>query len=378
MLDLATLRAAFSVVALTLAVLIYLITFRSTHSAYSAWWCTAIALFLTGSAAYLLDGSPLQQWANPLGNTLLVMGAVSVWAGARSLRTSGPRMWQLVLGPILAFAASAADNPASNYWSGDPVFLALMSLLIGLSCWELWRLAPDYTRIRRPMAWVSGFLAVFYLCRWVAFITGGPTSQVYRAFFGSEVTTLLTMMLLVAASFSMAALSTEQATKDLRARATQDGLTGLLNRTGFLDLAANEVRRLRRAGTTGSLILADLDHFKDVNDQHGHAAGDSVLQAFAAACTGAVRSTDLVGRYGGEEFIILLPGAGTDQAEAITGQISLSLQAMPAREDLRWPTVSYGITPIHAAGGLETMIASADAALYHAKSGGRDRAVRAD
>ena len=113
---------------------------------------------------------------------------------------------------------------------------------------------------------------------------------------------------MVVASFTMAELSYEQQTQDLRARATVDGLTGLLNRTAFLDLAEDELRRLNRASTTASLILADLDHFKAINDEYGHSAGDTALQAFADACMSTVRSTDLVGRYGGEEFIILLPG----------------------------------------------------------------------
>ena len=120
----------------------------------------------------------------------------------------------------------------------------------------------------------------------------------------------------------MAELSFEQLTQDLRARATVDALTGLLNRAAFLDLAENELRRLRRSRTTASLILADLDHFKSINDEFGHSAGDTALQAFARACAGTVRSTDLVGRYGGEEFILLLPGVTPERAREITADIS--------------------------------------------------------
>lgn len=133
----------------------------------------------------------------------------------------------------------------------------------------------------------------------------GPRSPVFLAYFGSAVTTLGNMALIVVVSFSMAALSNEQLTRDLSTRATRDGLTGLLNRAEFLRLATAELRRRSRTGTPVSLILADLDHFKTVNDRYGHTAGDSALQSFAAACMDSVRSTDLVGRYGGEEFILL-------------------------------------------------------------------------
>ncbi|MFD1213846.1 diguanylate cyclase [Arthrobacter sp. GCM10027362] len=378
MLDTATLRVAFAAVALTLLVLFYLVSFRRTRSAYSAWWCAAIALFLAGSSAYLLNGTSHQVWANPLGNILAVLGAAGVWAGARSLRAAPPRIWQLAAGPAVVAAASAVDHPGSNHWAGGPFFLALMSLLIGLSAVELWRLPPAYTRLQKSLALAAGFVAVYYFGRCIIFITDGPLGHVFTAFFGSAPTTLLTMMLLVVVSFSMAALSNEQVTRELRARATQDGLTGLLNRTGFLDLAADELRRLDRTGTAGSLVLADLDHFKEVNDRHGHAAGDLALRAFAAACTATIRSTDLVGRYGGEEFILLLPGAEPDQAEALVQQISLSLAATEPLQGFRLPTASYGIAAAGpGSGDLEAVIASADAALYRAKSQGRNRAARA-
>jgi len=376
MLDVASLRVAFAMVALALLVLFYVVTYRRTRSAYSGWWCAAIALFLTGSSAYLLNGTVHQVWANPLGNVLAVLGTGCVWAGSRTLRTAAPKPWQLAAGPAVVAVASALDHPANNNWSGGPFFLALVSLMFGLSAAELWRLPRGYTRFQRALALAAGFLALYYCGRCAAFIVDGPDGLVFRAIFGTAPTTLLTTILLVVVSFSMAALSNEQVTRELRARAAHDGLTGLLNRTAFLDLAAEELRRMERAATPGALILADLDHFKCVNDSYGHAAGDLSLRAFADACTGAIRSTDLVGRYGGEEFILLLPGAGTDQAQAIAGQISRSLRAVQTPAGFPLPTVSYGIAPV-AHGDLDGAIAAADAALYEAKAQGRDRAVLA-
>ena len=377
MLDTATLRVAFGVVTVTVFALFYLVTFRHTRSAYSAWWCAALILFSTGSAAYLFDGTIHQRWANPLGNALLVMGSAAVWAGARSLRTVRPKAWLLTAGPGVTLVASLLDNPASNDWSGGAVYLGMMSLMIALASGELWLMEPSSSRIQRPMALASGLLAAYYLCRWMVFVAEGPRSPVFLAYFGSAVTTLGNMALIVVVSFSMAALSNEQLTRDLSARATRDGLTGLLNRAEFLRLATAELRRRSRTGTPVSLILADLDHFKTVNDRYGHTAGDSALQCFAAACMDSVRSTDLVGRYGGEEFILLLSGADADHAEEKTTEISRRLEAMQASGGLRLPTVSYGIASSGPGNGeLKAMIAAADAALYRAKSMGRNRAVR--
>ena len=378
MLDIATLRVALAVVDLTLLLLFYFITFRRTRSAYSGWWCLALLLFLSGNAAYLMDGTPHQVWANPLGNVLLVAGAASIWAGARSLRTSVPKIWYLAAGPAITAVASVLDQPATNVWSGGPAYLGFMALLIGLGCRELFLLDRHFSRVHLILAVGSAILAAFYLGRFTVFVLEGPDGAVFLTVFGSVPMTVCSAVIMVVASFTMAELSYEQRTQDLRARATVDGLTGLLNRTAFLDLAKDELRRLTRARTPASLILADLDHFKGINDEYGHSAGDSALQAFADACTSTVRSTDLVGRYGGEEFIILLPGVTQERAGQIASDISARLQESASPVIPRLPTSSYGIAST-APGrvDLDAMIASADAALYRAKTLGRDRSVLA-
>lgn len=376
MLETTTLRVAFGVIAFTLFILFYSVTFRRTRAAYSRWWCIALALFLVGATLYIFDGSAQQVWANPLGNSMLVAGAGSVWAAARSLRTAPPKPWLLLSAAAVTAVASALDNPAVNDWSGGPVFLAMMCLMFTLASSELIRLKRGFSDVQLPLAAASGLLAVFYFSRCIVFVAVGPRDPLFLGVFGSEVTTLVNMVLLVAVSFSMAELSSEQAAKDLSARANRDGLTGLLNRQGFLDLAADELRRGNGDGTV-TLILADLDHFKAINDTYGHSAGDSILQAFATACRSTVRSSDLVSRYGGEEFVILLPDTGADRAQEIASEISRLLRVAELPDGITHPTVSYGIASVrNGEPDLGKMIASADAAMYEAKANGRDTVVR--
>jgi len=379
LLDTATLRVAFGLMALVLGLLFYFSAYRITRSPYSGWWCLALIFFLAGSAAFLLDGTAHQWWANPLGNVLLVHGGVAVWAGARSLREVRPRRLLFTGIPLVTLVASALDNPATNTWSGGPVFLGAMSLTVGLASRELWRLEPGYSRVRVPMAAAAGGLSAFYFGRLVFFLLEGQDGPTFVTYFGSEVTTLVTMVMLVVVSFSMAALSTEQQTRALRMVATRDDLTGLLNRKAFMEIAAEHLSDPAVTRATGALILADLDHFKAVNDTYGHAAGDAALQAFAAACQDTVRTTDLAGRYGGEEFVLLIPGASADRAERIADAISQRLADSAHRDGPRMPTVSYGIATYDAGTpGLDALIASADAALYEAKSQGRNRSARSD
>ena len=158
--------------------------------------------------------------------------------------------------------------------------------------------------------------------------------------------------------------------------ATTDQLTGVLNRQTSLRLLAGEVERARRHGLNLSVALADIDHFKRVNDTYGHAAGDTVLHHVAQLLQSAVRSSDAVGRYGGEEFVIVLP-----ETEAEDGQIvAEKLRRAVAQAPIKLPdgtelvvTLSIGV-----AGGagsdlrLDTLAHDADAALYAAKSLGRD------
>lgn len=378
-LDTTTLRIAFALMALVLVFLFYFSAYRVTRSPYSGWWCVALVFFLLGSACFLLDGTPQQVWANPVGNVLLVEGGVAVWAGARSLRTVPLEKWVFAVFPLVTLAASVVDNPATNTWSGGPVFLAAMSLTIGLASRELWRLEPGYSRVRIPMAAAAGGLSVFYFLRWVVFLVEGQNGPTFVTVFGSAVTTLVTMVLLVVVSFSMAALSSEQQTRALRVVATRDGLTGLLNRKAFLDLAAEQLADRATAGGTGVLVLADLDHFKRVNDTYGHTAGDRVLQSFAQACTATVRSTDLVGRYGGEEFVLLVPGASLDRAERMAQEISRRLAETSAGAGVVMPTASYGIAVYdERSSDLDEVIEAADEALYRAKSLGRNRTARSE
>jgi diguanylate cyclase (GGDEF)-like protein len=388
MLDTASLRVAFAVVALTMLALFYFVTYRSTRSAYSAWWCAALAGFVFGASLYLFNGTVNQVWANPLANTLVVLGAGAVWAGARSLWSSAsPPWWQIVVVPAVVGVASVVDDPASNIWAGGPFFLGGMWLLLGMASLELGRQeractpgptsdSVTYRLALRSMTVGCGLVAVYYLGRWIVFLTVGWTHPLFSVYFGGQATTLISTVLLATVSFSMSTLSNEQQTAALRETATRDGLTGLLNRAGFLRLAGEEVARMRTSRGTAQLILADLDHFKQINDEQGHAAGDRAIATFADACRAAVRSTDLVGRYGGEEFILLLAGATPDRASEVIDAIDLAMKQASTNDQVRLPTVSYGIATLEGGGDLQRTIEYADSALYRAKAGGRNRSAR--
>lgn len=159
--------------------------------------------------------------------------------------------------------------------------------------------------------------------------------------------------------------------------ARTDSLTGLWNRGWFMDLARRELARARRASTSLSLIMVDADHFKRINDTHGHEAGDDALRCLARVLSVSVREEDLVARLGGEEFVVLLPGAELADALAVAERIRTAIRkcGVSCRDGACFSlTVSLGVAHSQAArDSLEHMLRCADAALYAAKNAGRDR-----
>jgi len=374
-LDTLSLRVVLGVVTVILC-LLFFASFRQTRSPYSGWWCLSLVAFLAGNVAYLLTGTPHQVWADPLGNALVVFGAFSIWAGARSLRLLPTRSWYIIAAPAITAVASVLENPASNEWSGGLVYLALMAVGMGLATRELALLEPRSSYINRSLTVGAGILAAYYLVRWPVYLIEGPDGPDFRTYFSPAVTSLLIIGLLVTVSFSMTALSNAQLISGLNEQANRDSLTGVFNRRAFMELAAREVQRMDATGTASTLIMADLDHFKALNDKHGHAVGDAAIQAFASAAVASIRSTDLVGRYGGEEFLILLPGAEQETGEVIASVISRALAAAPTPPGVVYPTVSYGVAASAIADAdLSRMVEAADAALYKAKALGRNQVV---
>lgn len=159
--------------------------------------------------------------------------------------------------------------------------------------------------------------------------------------------------------------------------ATRDDLTLLVNRRHMNELLAYEKLRHDRKGHTLCLALLDIDWFKRVNDTHGHAAGDQVLRAFADQALGAVRNTDVLARWGGEEFLLMLPDTELQSASHVLARIQARVAASaPLGADADWRlTFSAGLTAARAGEPIAEAIARADRAMYAAKAAGRDRTI---
>lgn len=161
----------------------------------------------------------------------------------------------------------------------------------------------------------------------------------------------------------------------LRREASRDGLTSLWNRKAILGILERELLRAERDRTPVGLIMIDVDHFKAVNDSRGHAAGDAVLRIIASGIAAVVRPYDSVGRYGGEEFLIVAPGCGIAETWELAERVRLHVAGcnIMAGGSSVQVSLSLGIATADASEGIEKLLQDADAALYQAKNSGRNR-----
>lgn len=190
-----------------------------------------------------------------------------------------------------------------------------------------------------------------------------------------------TVVGLVLGTLGLVLLASDRMRRRLEHLARHDSLTGLLTRNGFAALAAQSLATARRERTPVGFLLADIDHFKAINDGYGHQAGDAVLAAVAHALRDASREIDLVSRFGGEEFAVLLPATDVSQALQIGERLrqqmaaaSVEIEGMTLRA-----TISIGVASLPAAeASIERLYREADAALYRAKQRGRNRVEACD
>ncbi|WP_062388517.1 GGDEF domain-containing protein [Demequina iriomotensis] len=384
MLDPLTLRVALAAVAATLLVLSYVGVYRRDRSRYSAWWTASLVTSGVGTALYLFNGTDAQVAANPVANILSALAAACTWGAARSLSGRATPWRAVAVGPTVTVLMSMLEHPSTNVWAGNAALFVSMATYLWLAAFEMRRVSRErresggrYAGSRADRATVVlGIgvcaLAAFYTLRALLYLVVGPHDPVFAWTVGTTQTTIALIIALVVVTFTMSEMSLAESVFDLEIRATSDPLTGLWNRAEFERRASARVAARRGRST---MVVADLDHFKSVNDAHGHEAGDRALEAFASAVRHAMGPRDIAGRVGGEEFALLL---ATSDVQVATARVEALRREYgeagdPAAPD--FPTVSYGVTVVAEGDDLASALRRADAAMYRAKREGRDRVV---
>ncbi len=384
--DIETLRLIEFLLGMGVFALMYLGTYRISRAPYAGWWSGAMVAAGLGLFLHVV-GDPGGPVVAAGGSALRVLGASCTWAAVRSLHGTRTPWWLLVPVPIAVAGFSLVEsNDGIAYEDGFAQILGT-GFFMTLTAWSLWRLLQKRSLGRGvgalhtarvavvAVAVSSSLLAAFYAVRVLIHLADGTDSTLYRFWLGPEAAVIGVIMWFAVVIYSVAELSNLENSLQWRERATRDELTGLLTRGAFTELAADRLVHEGRGGRRLMLAVADFDHFKSLNDTHGHAEGDRALRAFGQACRELLRDDDLAGRLGGEEFGLLLPAAHVDVVVTVCERVAAAVEREYAEGPIMAPTMSFGVTVAEAGVPFDALLARADAALYRAKEEGRDRIV---
>ncbi len=223
MLDPLTLQIVFALTALVSAVLFYT-SYRVTGSHYSLFWTLALLFLMAGGAVYILQGTPAQAVALPVGDALSAVGLGFAWCAARSLRLRRLSVWAFIAPGLLVAVATAVDDPASDVTAGATVRYATFAVLFALTAREVWKVEAQFSRVRWSLLAAASILAVYYAARFVIHIIGPSAGEVLNAVATEAFATLVTEISLITVSFGMVAISHAELESRLRATAKTSAL----------------------------------------------------------------------------------------------------------------------------------------------------------
>jgi diguanylate cyclase (GGDEF)-like protein len=341
-------------------------------------WGLAHVVAAAGILGLMLGVALHEQLWSAVGGILLCTQSSLIWKAARDLDDRRTPFGMVFIGAAVMLAAGAV-----------PLLRAVITT-IGLTCAGVYNSAATISlwqgRSERLIArWaLTAFVAEHSLALWIGMLStlSGSTGQdavpPIMSLFGFIY--FESIVFAFGTALFVVMLIKERSEATILAAAQIDGLTGIANRTAFMDQAARSLARCRRHGAPIAAVMFDLDYFKSINDGHGHATGDAVLKKFCEVAAAALRPYDLMGRVGGEEFAIVMPGCSIEaafaRAERIRNGFADHCRSVADRQVNA--TVSGGVAVDEAsAGTVEALLATSDAALYEAKAAGRNRVKRA-
>lgn len=350
-------------------------------------WALAMGCEAVGWLFAAMRGPIPDTWSVVLTNLALVVAQAIKLAAIYRYRglPSWPH-WQGIL-PVLAMLLLLASLPAADYRGrllyGSLIYAAQMILIARALRYDTdsrggraWWLIYGATVAVLPIM----VLRIIFALESPPDLTLPPLSLSPNPMQIVVFVGLIALNLLGALGFIL--LGKERVERDIRELAMLDGLTGILNRRAFMDRAEQEMAKALREHSPLSLLMLDIDHFKRINDQFSHAAGDAVLVEISQLVTNRLRKQDTLGRYGGEEFCILLPATDGAGAQLVAESLrkTIAETVLPLDKAATSVTVSIGVSVCqmecdNCSLDLKQILADADRALYQGKSAGRNRTV---
>jgi diguanylate cyclase (GGDEF)-like protein len=342
------------------------------------WWvggamAYALGYALTGFRGWIWNG-----WSVVLASTLITLGLGCFAVALRQFSGCPERRARLAL---LVAANLLISLAFALVWPDERLRHGLTHLVLILVCLACVRAIYRPGHAASPSEHVAGFyllVALLLLCaRMVSVLAfDAPVRDIFVVTPLSVLVYVFAGLLPVVGTIAFLLMCTERSQRDLQRSARLDYLTGIYNRGAIEDLASAMISSAQRHGIPLSLMVVDIDHFKRINDDLGHAAGDKALAETVQMIRGLLRSEDLIGRLGGEEFVVMMPDTdavqGRNAAERLRGAVETTQLSIYGIE--RPLTVSIGVAEYRVEdAGFANLLLRADRALYAAKHAGRNR-----
>jgi diguanylate cyclase (GGDEF)-like protein len=303
-----------------------------------------------------------------------------IWTGARRFHNREMLPLAVVTGALVWLIASQLPQLAAGHSARVMLSSAIIAAYAVLTAVELRRdrRRPETASLRAIIVpilhgaiFLSPIMTMHFIPDGATEATPGLSATSFALF------ALLTLLYVVGTAFIVVVMAKEHVVLLHKTAAITDPLTGLYNRRGYFEAARRLIEQQARKGEQVTLLMFDLDHFKSINDRFSHQVGDEALKVFAKTVSRNMRSTDIVGRFGGEEFSAILPG-GLDVAFSVAERVraAYDIAGEEIANMLVRSTVSIGAASAPATDAhIEALVGRADAALYKAKSSGRNRVV---
>jgi diguanylate cyclase (GGDEF)-like protein len=370
LLDIRTLFMADALVGLSLACVVFVARWGLPAQVRGVWlWAAGDAIAAVARVLYVVRDELPQMLGIVVPNSLLLGGFLLHYLALRLLfERRLPMPWALAAPALIVLTFVAAAVFEVSFALRVVLFTALAVGLCLACAGAAWQ-ARQRSTGARVMVLAFVMMAAMALLRVIGGTAPG-VHDVFAMFAGQHVSVLGAIVLQIAITVGYLLCLNETLRRELERLSGTDMLTGAYNRRGLLAEMARDLERARRLGHPVSLVMFDIDHFKRVNDERGHPAGDLVLTAFAELVTRRMRSTDLLARYGGEEFVLVLPGATLEEAKLVADRVRREVPAAALAPGLDGITVSAGVACSSEPGlGLQAqgLIAAADRRLYAAK-----------
>jgi diguanylate cyclase (GGDEF)-like protein len=350
---------------------------QNTQIRAVCWWGFAHLIRAASVVLFGMYGTVPDLITIDLANALLFTAFAVTWTGARVFDGRPVEPVYLVTGAVIWLLVCRLPVLADAVDTRSLIAAGIITAYTWLTAYEFWRGRSEQLVSRWPAIFMLFAHGSLFLLRTplVALLPWSPTNNM----FGSVWLTVLSfeaLLFTISIAFILLAMAKERTELRHRTAAMVDPLTGIANRRAFLQDAALLAKRHSSNPRPTAVLLIDLDHFKSINDRFGHALGDTVLEIFSDAARKSVRSTDLIGRLGGEEFAAVLYDTSREKAVAVAERMRETFAQLAQDVNGRpvCATVSIGIVHcVEPVLDIAELLAQADHALYSAKERGRNR-----